>query len=89
MGGDILFVLVSNNTVHNAFCEAHVDTTEGPWSFLRSWLRPHRGLSEEKLPAYLGFFRLVHNARCRGKALLGAVIGGLVAPVTRHQLETR
>jgi transposase len=22
---------------------------------LRSWLRPHRGISQEKLPLYLGF----------------------------------
>jgi hypothetical protein len=37
---------------------------------LRSWLRPHRGLSHDKLPLYLGFFQVVHNARRRGKALL-------------------
>jgi transposase-like protein len=28
---------------------------EGFWSLLRSWLRPHRGISQEKLPVYLGF----------------------------------
>ncbi len=28
---------------------------------------------------YLGFFQFVHNARRRGKALLGALIAGLVA----------
>ena len=38
---------------------------------LRSWLRPHRGVSQEKMPAYLGFFEFVHNARKRGRALLG------------------
>jgi transposase len=27
---------------------------------------------------YLGFFQFVHNARRRGKALLGALVGGLV-----------
>jgi hypothetical protein len=37
---------------------------------LRSWLRPHRGISQGKLPLYLGFFQFVHNARRRGKALL-------------------
>jgi len=31
------------------------------------------------LPLYLGVFQLVHNARRRGKALLGALIIGLVA----------
>src|SRR3954468_15581487 len=29
---------------------------------VRSWLRPHRGISRERLPAYLGLFRLVHDA---------------------------
>ena len=63
----------------DGFCEVHVNTLEGFWSLLRSWLRPHRGISQEKLPAYLDFFQLVHNARRRGKALLGALIAGLVA----------
>ncbi len=60
-------------------CEVHLNTAEGLWSLLRSWLRPHRGISQEKLPAYLGFFQAVHNARRRGKALLGTLIAGLVA----------
>ena len=33
--------------------EVHVNTMEGFWSLLRSWLRPHRGISQEKLPLYL------------------------------------
>lgn len=64
----------------DGFCEVHVNTLEGFWSLLRSWLRPHRGISQEKLPIYLGFFELVHNIRRRGKAVLEAVIGLLVAP---------
>jgi transposase len=63
----------------DGFCEVHVNTLEGFWSLLRSWLRPHRGISQEKLPGYLGFFQLVHNARRRGKALLGTLVAGLVA----------
>ena len=63
----------------DGFYEVHVNTAEGFWSLLRSWLRPHRGISQEKLPAYLGFFQLVHNARHRGKALLGTLVAGLVA----------
>jgi transposase-like protein len=63
----------------DGFCEVHVNTLEGFWSLLRSWLRPHRGISQEKLPAYLGFFQAVHNARRRGKALLGTLVAGLVA----------
>ena len=64
----------------DGFCEVHVNTLEGFWSLLRSWLRPHRGISQEKLPIYLGFFELVHNLRRRGKAVLEAVTGLLVAP---------
>jgi transposase-like protein len=41
-------------------------------------LRPHRGISQEKLPHYLGFFQFVRNARRRGKALLNALVAGLV-----------
>jgi transposase-like protein len=59
-------------------CEVHVNTIEGFWSLLRSWLRPHRGISQDKLPLYLGFFQFVHNVRRRGKALLGALVSGLV-----------
>ena len=39
----------------DGLCEVHVNTMEGFWSLLRSWLRPHRGISQEKLPLYLGF----------------------------------
>src|SRR4051794_41536164 len=73
----------------DGFHEVHVNTAEGFWSLLRSWLRPHRGVSREKLPAYLGFFQLVHNARCRGKALLGTLVAGLVASTNPHHPETR
>ena len=62
----------------DGFCEVHVNTIEGFWSLLRSWLRPHRGISQDKLPLYLSFFQFVHNARQRGKALLGALVGAIV-----------
>jgi transposase-like protein len=68
----------------DGFCEVHVNTMEGFWSLLRSWLRPHRGVSQEKLPLYLGFFEFVHNVRRRGKALLGALIGLLLKPSPRN-----
>ena len=64
----------------DGFCETHVNTLEGFWSLLRSWLRPHRGISQEKLPLYLGFFEFIHNVRARGKSVLGALLGLLVAP---------
>ena len=64
--------------------EIHVNTMEGCWSLLRSWLRPHRGISQEKLPTYLAFFQFVYNARQRGKKLLGALVGALLAPSPRN-----
>jgi transposase-like protein len=62
----------------DGFHEVHVNTMEGFWSLLRSWLRPHRGISQEKLPLYLGFFEFVHNMRKRGKALLELLIQGVL-----------
>jgi transposase-like protein len=64
----------------DGFHEVHVNTIEGFWSLLRSWLRPHRGISQEKLPLYLGFFEFVHNAKRRGKALLGSLMGLFLQP---------
>ena len=63
----------------DGFCEVHVNTIEGFWSLLRSWLRPHRGISQEKLPLYLSFFEFVHNPRARGKALLPSLLELLLA----------
>jgi transposase len=64
----------------DGFCEVHVDTLEGLWALLRSWLRPHRGVSQERSPLCLGFFEFIHNVRRKGKALLASWIGLLVAP---------
>lgn len=58
----------------DGYHEVHVNTMEGFWSLLRSWLRPHRGISQESLPDYLGFFEFVHNARKRGKRLLSSLL---------------
>ena len=59
--------------------EVHVNTIEGFWSLLRSWLRPHRGISQEKLPMDLGFFEYVHNERKGGKALPGSLLALLLS----------
>jgi transposase len=32
------------------------------------------------LPLYVGFFEFVHNARRRGRALLGPLLGTLLRP---------
>lgn len=62
----------------DGFHEVHVNTMEGFWSLLRSWLRPHRGISQEKLPIYLSFFQFIHNVKVRGKRLLNSLVGLLV-----------
>ena len=38
----------------DGFCEVHVNTMEGFWSLLRSWLRPHRGISQVYRPRLVG-----------------------------------
>ena len=63
----------------DGFCEVNVNPMEGCWSLLRSWLCPHRSISQEKRPLCLGFFEFVHNVRRRGKALLGALIELIVS----------
>ena len=54
----------------DGFCKVHVNTIEGFWSLLRSWLRPHRGISQEKLPAYLGLtaWTLLPTSRSNGSS---------------------
>ena len=68
----------------DGFHEVHVHTMEGCWSLRRSWLRPHRGLSQEKRPLDVGFFPFVHNARKRGKALLESLVTTLLAKPPRN-----
>lgn len=63
----------------DGFHEVHVNTMEGFWSLLRSWLRPHRGISQCYLPIYLGFFEFVHNVKKRGKALLNSLLELIVS----------
>lgn len=58
--------------------EIHVNTMEGHWRLLRSWLRPHRGISQRFLPLYIGFFQVMHNIRRRGHSLLGPLLSLLL-----------
>lgn len=67
----------------DGFCEVHVNTQEGIWSLLRSWLRPHRGISQANMPIYLGFFEFMHNIRKRGKAILEDLFQTILAPDLR------
>jgi transposase-like protein len=59
----------------DGLCEIHVNTVEGFWSLLR----PHRGISQEKLPLYLGFFQFIHNTKIRGKGLLKPLLDTLLS----------
>jgi len=79
----------ARNEDGEGFCEVHVNTMEGFWSPLRSWLRPRRGISHDKLPLHLGFFQYVRNARRRGKSLRGAVSAALVGSRTHHHPGTQ
>ena len=62
----------------DGFHEVHVNTIEGAWSLLRSWLRPHRGISQKCLPIFLKFFEFTHNARKRGKTLVTSLLQALL-----------
>jgi transposase-like protein len=62
----------------DGFYEVHVNTIEGFWSLLRSWLRPHRGISQDQLPLYLAFFEFVYHLKSRGKRLLSFLLGVLL-----------
>ncbi|MCY7350172.1 MAG: IS1595 family transposase [Cytophagaceae bacterium] len=67
----------------DGFHEVHCNTQEGIWSLLRSWLRPHRGVSQEKLPFYVGYFEWIHNLRKRGKKALHETFCLLLKPDLR------
>jgi len=69
-------------------CEVYVNTLEGFWSLLRSRLCPHRGISQEKLSLYLGFFRIpAQRPRVRDQELLGELIALLVSPAPDFSLS--
>lgn len=67
----------------DGFYEVHCNTQEGIWSLLRSWLRPHRGVSQEKLPFYVGFFEWMYNLKKRGKRGLQETFTLLLSPDKR------
>ena len=71
----------------DGFCEVHCNTQEGIWSLLRSWLRPHRGVSQEKLPFYVGFFEWIYNLKKRAKRALHESFCLLLKPDLRTYQE--
>ncbi len=58
--------------------EVRVNMMEGFWSLLRGWLRPDRGISQERLRWSLGSFEFVRDVRRRGEAPLGSLTELLV-----------
>jgi transposase len=64
--------------------EVHCNTQECIWSLLRPLLRPHRGVSQEKLPFYVGYFEFLHNLRKRGKKALQETFELLLKPDLRN-----
>ena len=72
----------------DGFHEVHVNTQEGFWSLLRSWLRPHRGVSQERLPEYLAFFECTHNIGKRGKALIGSLLELILRKIPTQTLTS-
>jgi transposase-like protein len=67
----------------DGFYEVHCNTQEGIWSLMRSWLRPHRGVSQEKLPFYVGFFEWIYNLKKRGKKAVHETFCLLLKPDLR------
>ena len=63
--------------------EVHCNTQEGVWSLLRARLRPHRGVSQEKLPFYVGYFEWIYNLKRRGKAAMDETFALLFMPDLR------
>ena len=56
----------------DGFCEVHVNTLEGFWSLLRGWLRPHRGISQERMPVP-GLLRVRAQRPAAGQGPAGVV----------------
>lgn len=69
--------------------EVYCNTQEGigrhsVWSLLRPSLKPRRGVSQEKLPFYVGYFEFLHNLRNRGKKALQETFELLLKPDLRN-----
>jgi hypothetical protein len=54
-------------------CEVHVNTPEGFWSLLRSWLRPHRGHLAGEAAAVPGVLRVRAQRPAAGQGAAGVV----------------
>ncbi|MCP4695445.1 MAG: hypothetical protein GY862_01150 [Gammaproteobacteria bacterium] len=64
----------------DGFHEVHVNAMGVVLAAASLPAAPHRGISQEKLPLYLGFFEFIHNTRQRGKDLSGSFMEFLLPP---------
>lgn len=60
--------------------EVHVNTLEGLWTGLRTFLRPFRGVSKWYLSQYIAVFEWMHNL----KVATAAFIRMMLIPFTPH-----
>lgn len=71
----------------DGFHEIHVNTVEGLWSLLRSWLRPHRGISQDKLPAVPGLLRVRLQPQKARQTLVVLAAGSLAQKNPETHME--
>ena len=68
----------------DGFCEVHVNTMEGFWSLLRSWLRPHRGDLAGETTAVPGVLRVRAQRPEAGQSPPRSLVGLLLKPSPRN-----
>jgi len=73
----------------DGFCEVHVNTLEGFWSLLRSWLRPHRGIPPGELAAVPGVLRVRSQHPGSWQAAVGCPDRPLVGTTLQPILSLR
>ena len=56
------------------FCEVHVNTMEGCWSLLPSWLRPDGRISQEGLPLSRCVFQAAYSVHRHGNAIFPGML---------------
>jgi hypothetical protein len=62
----------------------HVHPMEGFWSLLRSWLRPHHGMSQENLPLDWGVLCVCPPRETTRQRIGGSPPGALACVAPRN-----
>ncbi len=55
--------------------EVHVNSMEGTWAALRTFLRPFRGVSKHHLRGYVAIFEWIHNLKSVTDDFLAILLG--------------